>query len=319
MKLTSTLLGYLQRPFNRDAGERLALRFQYAGGGNWQVADGILTTTTPGGIGNLTIDLSLYTLAGLADYLAAQPGYSVPFEDPTFGSLSALSIIDGDRVFGASNGDHVIIYTSVLWSLMEAFAAALTEAQAAIVQMLRQMVTTTAQGEWLDVWGGFFAVDRALGQSDDDYRPRITTEPIRYLNNNKAIEQLLLDRVGAAFSIVDLPWRDANDRAFLATLGITTFAAGSFPTGGYPFYGPAINDNPLVCAFGVLLNDGLPQSTLDEIKRLVNFSKAAGTIPLYFAPSGLLHTWSPATPGEVLNNTTWVCGPLASAYQQIAI
>ena len=98
MKLTSTLLGYLQRPFNRDAGERLALRFQYAGGGNWQVTDGILTTTTPGGVGNLTIDLSQYTLAGLADYLAAQPGYSVPFEDPTFGSLSALSIIDGDRV-----------------------------------------------------------------------------------------------------------------------------------------------------------------------------------------------------------------------------
>ena len=319
MKLTQKLLGYLQRPFSREAEERLALRFQYAGGGNWQVADGVLTTTTPGGVGNLTVDLSQYTLAGLADYLAAQSGYSVPFEDPQFGALSALAFLDGDHVFGDSNGDHVTVYTSILWGLMEAFAAALTDAQTAIVQMLRQMATTTAEGEWLDVWGGFFAVARATGQADAVYRPRITTEPIRLLNNNLALQALVQDQTGVLVDIVDLPWRDQADRDFLATLGITSFAAGSFPTGGYPFYGPEINDNKLVCAFGVLVGDGAPPATMNEIKRLIMFGKAAGTVPLFFSSTGLLHTWSQATPGETLNNTSWVAGPRAGQYQQIII
>lgn len=190
MKLTQKLLGFLNRAFSRDPVQFLAMRLRYDGSMTWAVEDAVLTTTVVGGSGApLVVDLTLYTLAELANHLNAQTGYTVVYRVTSEASLvGARTIIGGSGDQDASNGDHLYAFTSLTWAYLDANAVELKTAREQIYQMLRQMVVPTAENEWLDEIGGFYNVPRNNLEPDSLYGPRIIYEVTRPRNNNKAIE-----------------------------------------------------------------------------------------------------------------------------------
>ena len=190
MKLTQKLLGFLNRAFSRDPVQFLAMRLRYDGAMTWAVEDAVLTTTVAGGSGApLVVDLTLYTLAELANHLNAQPGYSVVYRVTSEASLvGARTLLGGTNDQDSSNGDHLYAFTSLTWAYLDANAVELKTAREQIYQMLRQMVVPTAENEWLDEIGGFYNVPRNNGEPDAIYGPRIIYEVTRPRNNNKAIE-----------------------------------------------------------------------------------------------------------------------------------
>jgi hypothetical protein len=199
MKLTDKLLGYLNRVFNKGPERVLVIRLRYDGSMRWSVSDGVLTTEVTGGSGApLRVDLAGYTVATLAAFLAAQPGYSVPFVDalPVPG-LKATVLIDGSSNQDGTNGDHLYAYTSVLWAYMEAQASELKLLAQAVDEALLQMAANTASGEWVDEHGSFYAVGRNNGESDAAYAARIVAEVGRARGTNVAISDGVRRATGA--------------------------------------------------------------------------------------------------------------------------
>lgn len=195
MRLTSKLIGLVHRAFERSPQRELALRMRYDGTSmTWKIVDGLLTTEVVGGTGApLSIDLTAYTIGALATLINAQAGYDVPYIDGINGltGLKATALLDGSGDQDQSNGDHLYAYTSPLWAYFEPVSAALTAAAQQIVEMLRQMVPQTANGEWLDELGAFYAVDRHGGETDPVYANRIITSVVKPTGNNVALEMAI--------------------------------------------------------------------------------------------------------------------------------
>lgn len=207
MKLTQKLVGFLHRAFNRDPADFLALRLRYDGGMTWRVEDAVLYTSVTGGSGAaLEVDLTQYTLGELANYLSAQPGYSVPFRVTNeLSLLGARILLDGSGNQDKTNGDHLRAFTSLTWAYLDANAVELKAAREQIYQMLRQMTVVTGEGDWLDEIGGYYNVRRRDGEVDSLYGPRIIEEVIRPRNNNKAIEIAISRATGGLQSrVVDV-------------------------------------------------------------------------------------------------------------------
>lgn len=207
MRLTQKLLRRLHRVFDLDPARFLALRFDSTTGPmRWKVADARLTTSgvtapaTP-----LDLDLTQYTIAGLANEIAARTGYEVHYlADPDLANLSARCLIDGNGDPAESNGDHLYGYTSLVWAYMEAMALELGEAEAQIPEALKQLSLKTAEGAWLDEIGGYYGVAREVGEPDSVYGPRIVAEVLRPRCNNVAIEAALLTYTGQAATVRDV-------------------------------------------------------------------------------------------------------------------
>lgn len=206
MLLTKKLLSFINRVFDKDPGKFLAFRLGYDGGMSWRVEEAFLYTTVDGGVGqDLAIDLSQHTIAGLVGYLASQPGYSVRYIDGTdLAQLSARVLLDASNNISNSNGDHIYGYTSVLWAYLEAAASELKQAQAAIVEMLKQMSTRTARDIWLDEVGGFYGIPRLAGEQDTQYGPRIIAEVLRPRENNVAMEAAIKIFTGQDATVTDV-------------------------------------------------------------------------------------------------------------------
>lgn len=205
MRLTQKLLGYIHRIFSKDPDGFLALRIRYDGNMAWEISDGTLTTVVSGGSGSaLSINLSDYTLRTLVAFINSQPGYNVPFacSDPELG-LSAKVLIDGKNDQGASNGDHLSGYSSLIWSFLEAAAVELNVAKLAIIEMVKQMSVTTASDEWLDEVGSYYNVFRLTGETDALYGPRIIAEVLRPRGNNISIEAAIESATNGFRATVD--------------------------------------------------------------------------------------------------------------------
>lgn len=206
MQLTPKLLSYLHRIFVVEADQFLALRLTHVDGLAWRVADARLTTTVPDNpAASLDIDLSQYTVASLIGFLAAQPGYVIEYGDQSeLAALSARVLLDGQNDIARSNGDHLYGYTNILWSYMEAMAVELQEARRQIVEALKQLNTKTAQGEWLDLLGSYYAVPRIQGELDASYGPRIIAEVLRPRANNVAMEEAIKVFTGQDAKVTDV-------------------------------------------------------------------------------------------------------------------
>jgi hypothetical protein len=212
MQLTQKLLGSIYRAFRKDANAYLALRINYSGGAfSWTVADGVLTGVS-GSTTLFTLDLSQYTLSTLATALRAIPGVTVPYLTSGNTSLSARVLIDATGDQSASNGDHLMAYSSTLWALLEPFASELVAAALQIKQALLQMSLTTASNEWVDEWGGYFNVLRKSGETDAAYAARIVVEVLRPRGNNVAIEAALYELLGQKVTVTDL-WSESSQSA----------------------------------------------------------------------------------------------------------
>lgn len=292
MKLTKTLLGYLNRVFNKDPLQFLALAIDYDGQGmTWEVADGVLTTAVVGGHGaGLSIDLAGYTLATLVSFIAAQPGYTTTYVNPDSKGLSALVLLDAAGDISAPDGGSLYGYSSVLWAYMEANAAELKEAEAAIQSLTSEMQTTTADGDWLDLLGSYYKVPRLTGELDASYGPRIIATVIRPASNNVAIEAAIEQWTGQQATVTDVVLR-----------GVT----GNVYNGAHVYDGSikhnAVNTN-VYGLFDVtyaydLVNGGDLSQFQKIVVSLVNTLRAAGTHLRSIALSGsaLADTLTPPT------------------------
>ena len=236
MRLTGKLLGWLNRAFDKDPLAYLGLRLNYAGSMQWQVADGVLTTTVRGGGGiGLTVDLAGYTVGSLATFFQAQTGYSVPFvASSALSGASALRLLEGTGDQAESNGDHLFVYTSPLYGILDAYAVELAAAEDAIAAMPAEMSIPTADGGWLDYLGSYYAVPRQPGEMDGVYGLRIIAEVLRPLGNNLAIEQAIADFTGQTVSIVDVVEYSGEPKFD----GAASFnGAYTFLPGTHPIYG----------------------------------------------------------------------------------
>lgn len=207
MRLTRKLMARLHRVFSPDPGPWLALRFRRTSGAmTWRIADARLTTTVPGDpSAALDLDLTQYTVAGLANAISAAAGYEVLYLDGSdLAALSARVLLDSEGDPDATNGDHLYGYTSLAYGYMEAMALELARAQDQIPEALKQLSVRTAEGEWLDELGSYYGVPRSLGESDAVYGERIVAEALRPRANNVAIEAALLTYTGQPATVIDV-------------------------------------------------------------------------------------------------------------------
>lgn len=206
MGILARLLASMNRAFDKDPDAFLGLRLQYDGGMQWQILDGVLTTAVQGGSGGpLRIDLAPLSLLGLAGKLVLQPGYSVPYTaDAVNQGASALRLLQTTGDIRTSNGDHFYAYTSVLYAYLDAMGQELDLARQAIAAIPDELSVTSADGEWLDFLGSYYAVRRLNGEVDGLYARRIIAETLRAKGNNVAIEMAIQDYTGQDVTIADV-------------------------------------------------------------------------------------------------------------------
>ena len=317
MKLTSKLIGFLNRVFDKNPYSVVALRFDYDGNMNWRVDDEALTMTVSGGTGvSLAIDLGSSSLSELATYIAAQPGYTVSYTNADIGDLDATILLDTE----SQAGDGVLYaHQSLLWTWFDAVAKELTLVRQSIESMPAEMVISTASTDWLRELGDLYDIDRFTGEADPSYAIRMINEILELKCNNIALEQAIKAQTGIVATVADIDWW--YNPGLLTDLGITGLKAGAPPTGGYPYWGAIINDNPVVCTFAVILGvenvGALDALTVAKIKNIVNKYKAAGTHARYFAPVGnFLNT---NTLGETTNNAIYLAGPALPTYSEVTL
>jgi hypothetical protein len=310
MRLTQKLFSFLHGVFDKDPAQFLALRIQYAGAMTWEVSDATLTTTVTGGPGRgLTIDLTQYTIGQLANFIGVQPGYSIAYVDQsTLSLLSARVLIDASNDISLSNGDHLYGYTSELWSYMEAQASELEQAETQIANMLEQMSTPTAQGEWLDFLGAYYGVPRSQGELDPSYSARIIAEVLRPRSNNVALEMAISAYTGESTTVTDV-----------IEYGPTfPLYNGAIVRNGTHFYNASAK--PIYGLFDVqyaydLLNGSDETAFAQTVIGIVNRYRAAGThmrqLALLLAGSGLLDALTPPSDGGSL--TFAVSAPLSDS------
>lgn len=189
--------------FDKAPGAELALRVRHPDGCIWVIADEALVVTA--GVVSRTYDLSGLSVGQLAAALVSD-GFEVLSLSPDWLTRPAMALIEGQGDQGASNGDHIEAFTSILWVLLSGYAAEARAADYQVSQALRQMVITQAEGEWLDLWGALYSVGRLVGESDAAYAPRIPEEAFRVRVNGFAIENAIKDATGFDVEIRE-PWR----------------------------------------------------------------------------------------------------------------
>lgn len=293
MQLTQTLLGYLNRVFNKDPARVLALSFNHAYPMSWQVQDSVLTTVVLNGGtgGNLTIDLTQYTFAELVNYIAAQPGYVTPYLAPSMANIGAAALLDASgSVTPDDPAQPMYAYTSVLWAYLECNAAELELAAAQIKNLPLQMSTTTADTIWLDTLGTYYKVPRLAGEEDSSYGPRIIASVLRPMSNNVAMEMAITAFTGQDTTVTDVVLPGVTGNAYN---GVKTYnGAIDHDSANTPVYG--LFD----VEYGYdIINGQDPTTFAQTVTALINTLRAAGTHlrDLSLVGSNLTDTLTPPT------------------------
>lgn len=128
-------------------------------------------------------------------------------------ALGAAILMPARGGSSISNSSAVQGYSSLTVALMEAMGSALTEARSDMAAALQQAYQQTASGEWLDLWGEVFGVQRlaqtaadgsVLLESDEQYAPRMLVTALRPRGNNLAIARAVSDLVGQPVTVKDV-------------------------------------------------------------------------------------------------------------------
>lgn len=206
MSMLKRLLGSLHRAvFDTSPVSAVAFFIRHADGVSWSVADDRLVATVTNY--SKSYDLSQLTLGQLAGQLVID-GFEVSGLSAELAGLSASVLLEGDGNTQQSNGDRLFAFKDdLLRSLFGGYARELRTAKAQIPEALKQMVITTSENEWLDLWGALYNVKRKAGVSDADYAPLIPKEAFRLRVNSYGIEQAILDETGYRVHIEE-PWSD---------------------------------------------------------------------------------------------------------------
>lgn len=204
------LLHDLPGVFDRDPDSVLALRLYHPDGLRWTVAATTLTLI-PGAGPEQTYTLTGITLHDLATTLAAD-AIQITYQNSTLNARPATLLIPGQ---GAQDGaadrqrDGLYAFQSILWAHLTALGQELTQADAALAALLRQLILPQAREDWADVWGDYFGVPRRTGESDPDYTQRIIAEFYRARNNPAAILGNIQRLTGEQLTLRE-PWRELH-------------------------------------------------------------------------------------------------------------
>lgn len=190
--------------FDLSPEPELVFRLNHPGRARWEVADRVLTLTANDQ--TYRYNLSEFSIGSLCDRLQLD-GFTVLDKTDTRGSLSALVLIDGAGDEYASNGDHLYAFNSLLWVILSSYVGVLLAGKEDVRQALLQMFLTTAEGEWLDLWGTLYGVARKPSETDVQFRERLPREAFRIRCNAHGIEQAILDETGFDVRIHE-PWQD---------------------------------------------------------------------------------------------------------------
>lgn len=199
----SRLIGYPHAAvFDKAPIDELVFRLSHPSGATWTVSEAVMSATA--GATTTTYDLSSLTVAQLVTELQAD-GYVVTEVAGAYANMSALVLVEGSGDQGTSNGDRVTGYTSLMWVLMGGYAGVIRDAGVQVIQALRQMIITQAEGEWLDLWGKIYGIGRTQAETDQHYAPRIPKEAFRLRESPIAIEEAIFDATGKVVRIEE-PW-----------------------------------------------------------------------------------------------------------------
>lgn len=206
--IENRLLRWLYNRFDKSPYRQLALQLDYDGRMTWAVTEDrrLVSEVQAGSGGPLNIDLTAFnTIAALANYLAVQPGYSVPYLAPVeISQLSPQALMRGSANIATTNGRNLDAFTSELWAMLESLAAELDAAARQIPRLPLEMATTTADGDFLDTLGSYYGVPRLQDEPDGSYGPRIIAEVLRPKCNNVAIELAIEVFTGQSCTVTDV-------------------------------------------------------------------------------------------------------------------
>ena len=211
------VLRLLNRVFDRSPRAVLALRINAPanspGGLRWKIAEApALEDRTLfvqcSGLPDLTVRLEGRTVASVRDTLAARGivlAYSNP--DPEVLNLSALALVPGEGEEWRSNGDHLHVHTSLLWSWADPVGRWLDRSRLDIGEMLRMLVVRQSGGAWSELWASYFGLRRRGAETDDRLNLRTEYEWRRPRNNARAMELNIRVLTGSAVEVRE-PWKE---------------------------------------------------------------------------------------------------------------
>ena len=205
MNMLDRLLSNLYRAIDKSPEADTGLIITHDHGVAWVVADRVLTVKTEKNVVIGSYILENYTLHTLAEALQAD-GCTIIFQNQK-SHLSAACIIAGTGVESESNGNHLLIYTSLAWVLLDSLAVELEKAKAQIPNAIAEIDYTLSDTEFTDYWGKWWGIPRLLGESDADYKDRTIYEITRPRSNPYAIEINMHRMLGEVFRVRE-PWKE---------------------------------------------------------------------------------------------------------------
>lgn len=205
-RVSQSILSNLHSVYDQGAGDTLALRVRHPLGLAWLI-EGYALKVTLSGVDH-TFDLTQHTMATLRSALISA-GCQVAYHDPAFDPFSATILIQGAGNQSDSNGDHLYVYTAILWSIAEALGQSYGEAKSNIQNALTQMELPRSTGEWATLFGEMFSVFREEGESDSDYTARIASEVRRGRSNPASISANIKRLTGQDVEIRE-PWKEIH-------------------------------------------------------------------------------------------------------------
>lgn len=200
MDVREKLAGHLYRSGLATApGAVTIARLSHPSGVTWDLGPGLIRVTIAGVTTDLTVDGSVQDLLNdLADL-----GVDAEILDPALLTIPAAALLQGFGSSASSDDDRLQVFTTSLWTLLDAYGSELDSAEMNLIAALEQLYMETADAEFLDVWGGYFGVARADGEDDAAYYAHIVREVLRPRVNRFAIEAAIRDDTGLLVSLFE--------------------------------------------------------------------------------------------------------------------
>jgi hypothetical protein len=187
--------------FDTSPYDQMAFRLRNPlGSCSWSVSNEALSVSD--GVQLFNYSLPELSIAELIVQLQTD-GFEVGSVSSDFLDFNSTVLTDG---LGNQNESGFLYgFTNLIYAFFGAYSKELKIAKKQIDEAIKQMVISSAEGEWLDLWGNLYNHKRSQNQIDIDYSNQIPKEAFRERVNAFAIEQAIFDETGKRV-IIEEPW-----------------------------------------------------------------------------------------------------------------